>query len=185
MSLWHFIFLSLDQKCIFSIWTKPSHMSFGTLRDLSEVWTAPEGQLGTAEVSLALDSSSAFMKGGCSRSPAASTLHARRSHYNAQGDAPRHCWRWPGTPYDEKSVFSRKLFHHFSQPPYSECVKNNEISKILHTIWKKYWNSDEFSSKSMRKTTNLIKNVDFFRKNQQILLRFFATVLSFDRCEGM
>ena len=35
-------------------------------------------------------------------------------------------------PYDEKSVFSRKLFHHFSQPPYSECVKINEISKILH-----------------------------------------------------
>ena len=43
-----------------------------------------------------------------------------------------------GYSYDEKSVFSRKLFHHFSQPPYSECVKLNEISKILHTFWKKY-----------------------------------------------
>merc|ERR1711965_776409 len=41
-----------------------------------------------------------------------------------------------GTPQDEKSVFSRKLFRHFSQPPYSECVKMNEISNILHNFRK-------------------------------------------------
>ena len=41
-----------------------------------------------------------------------------------------------GTPYDEKSVFSRKLFRHFSQPPYSEGVKMNEISNILHNFRK-------------------------------------------------
>ena len=37
---------------------------------------------------------------------------------------------------DEPAKVSRKLFRHFSQPPYSEFVKTNEIWNILHNFRK-------------------------------------------------
>ena len=123
----------------------------------------------------------------------------RRKKELAEQQVERECpaalrFRWPGTPYDEKSVFYRKLFCHFSQPTTPNALKlmksrrlpypRRAKEKILHKFRKRLkfrWifikttaKNDEFDQKML-----------IYWKNQQNFIRTFANFLSFDRCAGM
>ena len=59
-----------------------------------------------------------------------------------QQDDPWHFWGPPGTPPDEKSVFSRKWFRQISQPPQSQSVKIQEMISEIRTVF--FTNSEKF-----------------------------------------